>query len=62
MADELILSARERAFESFKKLDKWEKDNTLFKFILRGFKYSPMPSTVQDKFLYKKVDELKNKT
>lgn len=41
--DEVILMARERAFKHFRDMDNWSKENTLIKFILRGFRYTPMP-------------------
>lgn len=41
--DKIILLARERAFKHFKEVDDWEKDNTLIKFILRGFRYTQSP-------------------
>jgi hypothetical protein len=41
--DKIILMTRERAFKHFRDMKKWEKENTLIKFILRGFKYTPIP-------------------
>jgi len=41
--DKSILMARERAFRHFEEMKKWEKENTLIRFILRGFKCSKMP-------------------